>query len=184
MARLFLAINFSQEVIAELAAACSKIRQGWGDELKVSKQEHLHLTLKFLGETESEKASELERELASALAPHESFDIRLGSIGSFPEHRPARIVWAGLQAQGLACLQKEIEDTTELLGFPRENRPFTPHVTLARCKEGLSEKRTQALIERVVVSPKSCTIREVILFESKLSSSGPLYTVVREFRLR
>lgn len=144
--------------------------------------EGIHLTLKFLGEVPDSQASQVTDALAS-IAPFQPFHIKVKGFGFFPDARRPRVFWAGLDApQELAQLAARVEAMMEPLGFPKEARPFTPHLTLARFREPRSQP---ALLELLRGEGEarlgSFEVSEFFLFESKLSPRGAEYRRLARF---
>jgi 2'-5' RNA ligase len=138
--------------------------------------DRLHLTLQFVGEV----GDNVGGEIAGCLeVPFDQspFDLRFGPHGMFPPTGPPRVVWLGIEqgARELASLQGAVARRLERVAFRRESRPFAPHLTLARIKEG----GTRALRERIAsacLEPAGgCTIDHVTLYRSRLSPRGPTY---------
>jgi 2'-5' RNA ligase len=128
---------------------------------------NLHLTLKFIGESyDLQGITKALSEVRGAPA-----EVGLKGLGTFP-----RVLWIGVQAD-LASLAARIDQALEPLGITRETRPFSPHLTIARMKDGRMPKFNE--------QPDfgSFRISEFVLYESKLGSSGPTYTALERFPL-
>jgi len=172
--RLFIAIEPPPpllEYLTELSASLPS-----KDALRVTPATHLHLTLKFLGETqEGDEIISILRELSSEVPP---FLVSPGRCGIFPERGQPRIVWCSLipSSSSLTELNRLCEERLLSLGFPREARPFTPHITLARAKRGVSPRGVKEWIDVQSPSQLSAEIREVSLVRSILGSNGARYS--------
>ncbi len=138
----------------------------------------LHLTLKFLGEVPEARAGDIERALdrvAGAFAP---FDLELRGVGGFPNLSNPRVVWVGVQAPpDLARLAADAEDAMAELGFPREGRPFTAHLTLGRAER---DARASAFRDMVRMAAEfdfvgQVRVESVDLMRSHLSPRGARY---------
>ncbi len=162
------------EVSAKLARACPQAR--W------ARVEGLHVTLKFIGEITPEKVERIKEGLAtirSAVPVEMSFR----GVGFFPNDRHPRVFWVGIAATpNLAELAADVERRLEPLGFPREQRAFRPHLTLARfqSEEGL-ERLTEAV--RALGAPEfgSTRTRELYLYQSRLKPGGAEYVRLAKF---
>jgi len=144
----------------------------------------MHLTLKFLGEISEDQASRLKEGLGTLAARSKPIVLACRGLGSFPPGSPnPRVLWAGVYAgPDLALLAEAIENLGQEMGFPREDRPFHPHLTLGRVKlpgglravlEEFDRAREEAFGEM--------TARRLTFFQSRLSPSGAEYGVLGEF---
>jgi len=149
--------------------------------------ENLHMTLKFLGETDKKRVFAVEKGLAEVAAGFPAFSLKAAGGGIFPNLRAPRILWAGfgepLELAGK--LQQTISNTMMLVGFPAEGRLFHPHITIGRVKgtlpPGWGDRFIRHFAGRVFgIVPVS----SIILYESRLSRGGAIYSVIREFPLK
>src|SRR5436305_9372781 len=126
--RLFTAIELSSEVLLPLERLLSALRPE--ALVKWSPLDNLHITIKFIGSWPDERLPELHDAL-SRLEPGEPFRIELKGLGWFPNAHSPRVLWAGVNGgEELKRLASAVEDTLEPLGVARENREFSPHLTL------------------------------------------------------
>jgi 2'-5' RNA ligase len=138
--------------------------------------------LKFLGEISAEKLQVVKETLR--IVPAEfPFPLKFGSLGFFPNGRRPRVLWVGLDAPpGLAKLVHAIEESLTNIQIPREEREFSPHLTLARSKEGRILPRLSEAIARHKKSRfGEMTATSFHLIESKLKSTGAEYTTLESF---
>lgn len=179
--RLFIAIEISPEVRAALAALLKELR-AIAPQVKWVRPENMHLTLKFLGETDSPKLTAV-RAALSAIRSNAAVTFRFRGLGFFPNAKRARVFWAGMEASAnLPALAAEIDQAMHKLGFPLEDRPFTPHLTLARLQPpGLPFKLAAAAQEHAARDFGSLTIQDFHLIESKLKPAGAEYTTLQSF---
>ena len=142
--------------------------------------QNLHLTMAFLGRVDEERIEAVSSAIARAVQDHVDFTVRLGELGAFPSARRARVIWAGLDdaTGGLSGLAESIGDAMEPLGFPREKRPFQPHVTLARLRE---PKPVALTVKPAAVS---FAVERISLFESHLRRPAPVYEELTTFPFR
>ncbi len=180
--RTFLAVNLSVPTIRAVTEAQGVLRQAIGKQLRVAwvAPANLHLTLKFLGQTEAEVAEAVGDVVARGLLAYKPFEVKAQGAGAFPdEHRP-RVLWVGLvdESGALKGLQADVEKWMEALGFARETRPFAPHLTLGRVKEGHGSV-AEALAQFRETAFGTSTIRDVTLYESRLRAKGAEYVVLR-----
>jgi 2'-5' RNA ligase len=143
--------------------------------------ENVHLTLKFLGDVSPANQEMLEQMLSAEVSQHRTFEMEFGGLGAFPNPKRPRVIWIGIQAPaGLDALQHGIGAATATLGYPDEQRPFSPHLTIGRVKQnvgsaGIQQIRT-ALDETKVGSLGTARVSAVHLFQSDLKPSGAVYT--------
>lgn len=173
--RLFIAIDLPEEWKEKLAQLQSSIE--WlGRGISWARSEGMHLTLEFLGEVPDDKVAEISARLERACAGTASFEMRMKGTGCFPNSKRPRVYWAGLNGgETLIALQRRVEDEMERLGFPREERDFTPHLTIARIKDPMGKERmTRALLD-YKLETDSVQVREVLLMQSILKPAGAEY---------
>jgi 2'-5' RNA ligase len=178
--RLFIAIEISPDVRAALAALLKEFR-ALAPQVKWVRPKNIHITLKFLGETHSSKLAALQAAL-SAIRSSQPVTLHFRGLGFFPNEKRAKVFWAGMEASpNLPSLAADIDQATHKLGFPLEDRPFTPHLTLARFQPpGLPPKLATAQ-EAASREFGSLTAREFHLIESKLKPAGAEYTTLQSF---
>lgn len=182
--RLFVAIAMTGEVAAELGALLGRWQEtDWP--VKWVRPEGLHLTLKFLGEVGEEQYSRLVDIVAAAVQGTPPLTLTLTEVGAFPTVPRARVLWAGLENDtALELLVHRVEQGAGTLGFPIEGRPYRPHVTLGRIREGqrLGSGAVQS-IERAELAPASCLGSAVHLYQSHTGGGGSRYEVRATFPL-
>lgn len=183
--RVFLAVNLPDGVQRELHRSTRHIREA-AQSVAWVRAEHLHFTVRFLGEVSEEVVSRLSQEIAPVLATHEPFDIELAGVGAFPAVERPRVIWVGVKDAGkLKSLAAKVEGVVRALGFPAEPREFVPHLTLGRVKRPLSGMELQSLTRAVSCYEARFTLRVagVDLMSSVLRPQGPLYTMLHNFPL-
>lgn len=178
--RTFLAIDLP----ASLHSAIGQKQQNLKRELPNIawvKSENLHITLKFLGDTPESKVEEMKqvvKHIAEGFAP---FVIILRGFGVFPDTRSPRTLWTDLEGEStlLENLAIQIESGVIPLGFPKEGKPFRPHLTLARIKKdhhlvGQAIEKTGVLADPFIFG--RLLVEQVTLFKSDLRPTGSVYT--------
>ena len=179
--RAFIAIDLP-ETLRDALERSQRIFREWAPEARWTRPQGIHLTLKFLGGIPDPQVEKVKQRLA-ALGRFEPFRIEVRGFGFFPEARRPRVFWAGVEAQlGLAELAVRVEAAMETLGFPREDRPFRPHLTLAR----FEEPRPQPDLEKALGEFGETFLgafepAEFFLLESRLSPCGAEYRKVARF---
>lgn len=173
--RLFTAVPVAEPARSEALRLLGRLRDtGWP--VRWVGDEGLHLTLKFFGEVAADRLDVIAEALRYAGDGTPPLSLRLDQLGAFPMRRKPRILYLGLESTpALELLQDRIERGGEAIGFPPEGRPFNPHVTLGRVREGqrLPPRALEAhedTFERVWF-----TGTQVVLYESVLTSKGPRY---------
>ena len=144
----------------------------------------VHLTLKFLGNVDRTRVSVLTDELDAIGEGAAPFALHLSGVGAFPTPRSPRVLWAGVSGDidSLTALARGIDDACSTLGFSRERRPFSPHLTLARLRENASaheRQRSASILEHIGLAPiKPFPVEAFHLIRSTLTPSGPIYETV------
>ncbi|HTB93305.1 MAG TPA: RNA 2',3'-cyclic phosphodiesterase [Candidatus Sulfotelmatobacter sp.] len=180
--RLFIAIEIPQSIRSTFASLLKDFR-AIAPQLKWVRAENLHVTLKFLGETDPAKLGPLQNALAAVRSP-EQVHLEFRGLGFFPNEKRPRVFWAGTQASAnLTSLAADIDQAAHRLGFPLEDRPFTPHLTLARFSlPGIAPKFLQEIHEKRAQLFGSLHAEDFHLIESKLKPAGAEYTTLQTFR--
>lgn len=182
--RLFIAVDVNEPVRRQLAAVENRLRQRLGGSgIKWVHPDLIHLTLKFLGEVPERDVPLVCRLAEAAARRHSPFEIRVQGIGTFG--KPARVLWAGvLESEKLAALAADIEKTFAEAGWPREEKVFSGHLTLARMKDPKAGGAVErAVREKPAGSFGEVWIDRIIVYESHLSAKGPVYTAAGRYDL-
>ena len=140
------------------------------------KPERMHLTLRFIGETEKNLVPELGHALDQTAAKHRQFTLHLEGFGCFPNCKRPRVLWAGIggELEAAGRLKKDIDAALVPLGWEAEDRPFRPHLTVGRVKDS-RKVASQQWPENV--RPLAIPVKTIHLVESELTPDGPIYTV-------
>lgn len=184
--RTFIAVDLAPELKASLQDLIRRLK-GKGGDVKWAGSHGLHLTLKFLGEISAEEAQTVETVLRDVAGRHAAFPVELKGTGVFPPGaRNPRVLWTDIVAgPTLAALQTDLEVALEKAGFPREERPFRPHLTLGRVKSPRGLRDTRAELERhQEASFGRMTVSRLTFFQSTLRPTGAEYSVLAEVELR
>jgi len=178
--RVFIAIKISDTILRGVRPILQKLRDV-GAHVKWVKPENMHLTLKFLGDIDPTivpQVADCAREAVGSVQP---FEIDICGIGTFPQGRPPRVVWLGTDdpSGSLSLISDRLDKLLVKVGVPSDNRAFRPHLTLGRIR---SRRKTDELVN--CIDSLSATrlgtqcVDEIILFESQLTRTGPVYTRV------
>ncbi len=181
--RSFIAIEVPQPLLARMGELQRELRQMEAG-INWVRPEGIHLTLKFLGSISAEELEKLARAVAPVVAAWKPFELRIHGLGCFPSGRNPRVIWVGIDRGGgeASSLQKVIEDTAAEVGFPREARPFKPHLTLGRVRTPRGKSSFPQVMEKHKdVEIGTFLAREVYLFKSELKPSGAVYTKLQTF---
>jgi 2'-5' RNA ligase len=177
--RLFCAVELSEELRSRVAERARRLRAEF-PEVRAAweRPEKLHITLKFLGDTEPARVEDLSHAAARAVSNVEPFELIVEEPGAFPPHGQPRVLWLGIvDASGsLAFMQHELETECAAAGFPRESRPFKPHLTLARIRSPQGARELAAAHRETPFEPQRFKVSELILMRSELSPQGSRYT--------
>ncbi len=172
-----MALEVGADVGATLRAAAGSL-PFWG--IRWVPAHQFHFTLKFLGELPDDRIGAAQDAVAKAAAGVSPFDLGLEGLGAFPTSGLPRVVWAGCGAgrDALIALTGAIEAAFEEACFPRERRPFSPHLTIGRVKDPraiLGRPFRDALGRGATAPFGTVAAREIVLFRSDLSPAGPSY---------
>jgi 2'-5' RNA ligase len=152
---------------------------GMGRALKAVDPDNLHVTLKFLGDTDVDLVPKIAALVESAAATREPCVLTVSGIGVFPHAERPSVVWAGLiGAETLTALAGDLETGLEPHGFARESRPFVPHLTLARVKARPPESLRELLARHAKTVFGTAAIDHVELIRSEPGPDGSRYTVL------
>ena len=179
--RLFTGLDLSEDVLANLARLLGRLRPT--ARIRWSPVENFHITTKFIGEWPPGRLHELTAALA-ALPPRPAIAVSIRRVGFFPNPHAPRVFWCGIEAPGLEALAADTGRATAALGIAREDRAYSPHLTLARIQERLN---LQPLRETIAALDSlefgSFTATGFFLYESRRGPSGSVYTKLAEFPL-
>jgi len=188
--RLFVAIEIDPSVtqaLAEFSATLRHKAQTLAPSARIGwvSPEQLHVTSRFVGEVNDEQAAAIAGALLAPLEV-EPFELAVAGAGAFPERGAPRVLWAGIAAgiDGLTAVEAQVSGRLAVCGVAREERPYRPHVTLARVREpeGL---RSAALFETLADRRFGTSrVEAITLFQSRTSPKGAVYTPLHRTRLR
>ena len=186
--RLFVAVDLPGQVREGLGRLQEELRRLDLSDLRWVRPPGIHLTLKFLGETPAGRVAAITKALTGATGGQRCFRVALGEPGTFGGRRGPRVLWLDVigDIERLRVLQAVVEEALLDVGFPREGRGFSPHLTLARvpqpARPGTAERITHGL--RAVEPPRAeFDVREVVLMRSILQPGGAVYERLAEFPL-
>jgi 2'-5' RNA ligase len=182
--RSFLALDPPEEVLKEIASIQNRLRKLIHGDIRWVRPEGIHLTLKFFGDVSGDDVANIATVVEKAVEGERSFSLAIGGAGIFPDPNRPRVLWLGMNGdvERLLVFQKGLDQALLQIGFPREERPFRPHLTLGRIKTsrgliGLAqalEKGEEYAAGRFIASGLS-------LFQSELTLRGAIYTRLKWF---
>ena len=179
--RCFIAIEIP-ETIRKSVGDIIEILKKSGSDVKWVKPENIHITIQFLGETEESLIAAIKESLEKILAPHHPFYIKITDAGCFPDGRRPRIIWVGMEeSQNLIRLYKDVANGMTRFGYQKEERAFTPHITIGRVK---SQRNMGELLKRLDEfkgrSIAEFEVQKITLMKSELKPSGAKYYSLAE----
>jgi RNA 2',3'-cyclic 3'-phosphodiesterase len=183
--RAFIAIEFASATVNRISTAIEQLKPH-NVGIRWVAPANYHLTLKFLGNIDESQIETVGHALANALHPFQRFTINAKGLGVFPSVKRPRVLWVGLVGSPLTTLAVAVEAALAPLGFPREEKAFTPHLTIGRWRQ--TDRADRVLEEEL----KSWThfefgatgVDEVILFESVLKPAGAIYNRLKVVTLK
>ncbi len=186
MKRLFVGIPISEDVKEKVKPLLARLKET-GASFNFVPLENLHFTVKFLGEVDSGMVDEIKEKLREVVSTKNKFLLKLNSVGSFPGLGTVKVVWVGTDHPKLIAL---IRDVNQKLNYLRRDdfEKIIPHLTVARVKSGKNQKQLPELLKKFENKDLDDNFGQIIvdklvLYESKLTPEGPVYSVLEEFVL-
>ncbi len=188
MIRLFVALDLAIPVVERLVLLQDELDRRLPKEAiaRLVAPEHIHVTLKFIGEVDVSLVPVIEIAIAEMTRPLFPFEFRTQGCGAFPDVNSARIVWAGLDAQGaevMSLLNQTLERGLDEIGIIPDAREYRPHITLARIRSEDPVDVSAFLAPLKDLEFGTSYVRDLVLISSELTKDGPVYKVVRRFAL-
>ncbi|MCK4364924.1 MAG: RNA 2',3'-cyclic phosphodiesterase [Thermoplasmatales archaeon] len=153
--------------------------------VKLVEPKNIHITLKFLGDTNEEHIDKIEKILKDAVKDSDPFEIKLKGTGVFPNQNYIKVMWIGMEnGEQIGKIADKIDEEISELGFKKENRGFSAHLTIARVKSAKNKEKLLELIEKYRdIEFGSLKIDTIKLKKSELTPKGPIYTTLKEVKL-
>ncbi len=175
--RLFVALDLPQTVKEQLALLCCGLPGA-----RWERTEQLHLTLRFIGETDGTRRQEISEALAAVLCP--PFSLQLKGVGFFPPRQEPHILWVGLEkSEPLLRLRQQIEAALKRIGVEPEGRKFMPHITLARLRGTSADKVGNWLVQHSLFTAPPVAVTAFRLYRSVLAPDGAKHFAEAEYPL-
>ena len=174
--RAFVAVELEQEITDELARVISALdRRG----VRTVRPEDVHLTLKFLGDVQESNIPAIASAISQVVEPNRPFTVQVGRFGAYPDDSAPRVLWVGVDgAAVLLSMRADIEESLSSLGIPMDRRRWSPHLTLARIRDGTKKADRRRVWEELSgLDPVSqtMTVSAVSLIRSRLTPDGAVY---------
>lgn len=193
MIRTFLSIELPEELRANLSRLQADLKRrvspDFSRKVRITwvQPASIHLTIKFLGDIDEQLVVPMKEALDEAVRDHHALVIPLARLGVFPRIQQPRTLWVGPseewergeEARQLASLHRAIDDCCGALNLASDERPFTPHLTLARIKEGeraVGQALTASGVMDRSLDVGSLPVASILLMRSELRPTGPVYT--------
>lgn len=200
MIRAFLAIELSEDIRTQIARVQQDLKLSLARQLPRTVRiswvhaASIHLTIKFLGDMDEQVIESLREALEEALQDQRAISIPLERLGAFPSLPAPRVLWVGAsvrweegdEAKHLADLHRTVEARCESVGVGSDNRPLSPHLTVARIKSGArafgDAFAASKFLDRPLALP-ALSVKAVALMKSDLKPTGSVYTKLWDVRL-
>ncbi len=183
--RTFIAVELSPGVKGRAAKLIDDLR-GADAEVNWVQPQHMHLTLKFLGDVPDIETPDICRVVEKVAAAHEPFEIMFRGLSAFPNVDHPRTLWIGLAdgAEELKSLQAAIDEALKKeLGYPKEQRGFYPHLTIGRVKRELPGGLGQLIVQHAGFDADLAVVDEVVTFASFPGPKGPTHDAMSRAEL-
>jgi 2'-5' RNA ligase len=183
---MFCAFELPESFRVRMKEHSERVREAVVDaEASWSRPDNIHLTLKFFGNVDQAKVAAIPEALAHVAKEFSPIEIKVGGTGVFPRPSRPQVLWIGIDdpTGALAKLQKRVEDECAREGFPKEDRAFRPHLTIARIRKPHNASRLAEAHLRTEFAAVELVLNELVLFRSELSPKGSKYTAISRSRL-
>jgi 2'-5' RNA ligase len=187
--RTFIAVDFPIEIkekIIEITAYFqSKLPPA---QIKWVEPDHMHLTLKFMGETPHDKLVQIKQSIHQVISVFPSFEIEIKALGMYPNNQRPRVIWLGINAENhLILLHNQLDQALKGEGIKSDRRPFSPHLTIGRVRRNADQESIiqigKILSQFKIASLGSIKIDEILYYQSVLTPQGPIYTILQSTSL-
>jgi len=184
--RLFCAFELPEALRALIKKHSERVREAVPEAAASwTRVDNIHLTLKFFGNIEQEKIAAISAAAERVVKEFSAIKIAVGGTGVFPKPNRPQVLWIGIQDGSglLSQLHKRLEDEFAHEGFPKEDRAFRPHLTIARIRKTHDATRLAQTHLAMKFNEVELMLNELILFRSELSPKGSKYTPISRHRL-
>jgi RNA 2',3'-cyclic 3'-phosphodiesterase len=177
--RSFFAISLSPECNQEIKTIQQELEPLFPSTIRWVNTDNLHVTLKFLGEFDSKLIPNIYELLNTGLSTTGQFDLTFQNLGVFPNKFKPKVVWIGLVYPfELMNIFREIDNAAEEMGYPKEDRGFSPHVTIGRVNNKASDSLIIGTTINNLKMGEICRshVDRVVFYKSVLTQTGPVYS--------
>ncbi|MDD2654765.1 MAG: RNA 2',3'-cyclic phosphodiesterase [Candidatus Omnitrophica bacterium] len=184
--RTFIAIELDKQTQESLAKIQNELKAS-GSDVKWVEPKNIHLTLKFLGDIETDLIPKIKNMLEDLSKNHNKFSAAIKELGAFPNARSPRVIWVGIEAgkENSVSIANDLDNNLSKLGIPKEERDFVPHLTLGRVKRPINRFKLSELINKNKdISDLNFVADRITLFKSTLTPKGPIYEAMVEVNLK
>lgn len=152
---------------------------------KIVEPDNLHITLKFLGDTDEEKVDQIKDSIYDSIKDVKPFNIKLKNLGVFPNINYIKVLWIGIEhGEQLSVIAKNIDERLNKIGFKKEKRSFSPHLTIGRIKNAKNKEKLIEIIDKYQgFEFKEEKIQKIFLKKSQLTPQGPIYTDLKAIKI-
>lgn len=185
MVRSFLAVELPEAILNRIGEVQKELKSSSADVRWVIPG-NIHLTLKFFGNIEAPEIGSIVKSIEEPVRTTAPISITVRGVGAFPGLKNPRVIWVGLhdEREAFVSFQKRLESELGRIGFPPEDRPFHPHLTLGRMRSNRGKDELVGRMERYREEEfGNFQVDKVVLFKSDLKPTGPIYTRLREVKL-
>ncbi len=185
--RTFIAIELPAEIKDCLSRLQQDLKAAQAD-VKWVQPQNIHLTLKFLGEIDEKKLDKISGIIEDTCEKKDKFHVCISSLGAFPKTESPRVIWVGIDTgdKEIKQMAKELEQNLAKIGIPKEDRPFSSHITIGRMRTPLNRERlVQGLKNKAGLGGQNLEfyVSKITLFKSTLTPKGPIYEALKEASL-
>jgi RNA 2',3'-cyclic 3'-phosphodiesterase len=183
--RTFIAIEIPEDIRNRIAVLQSGLK-GLGGKITWVKPENMHLTMKFLGETEQHQVKNIFDKLDQAVSSINQFEIKFKEVGAFPNFRRPKVFWVGTEGDNSTLIEvaNKIDQQMCEFGFRPENKRFSAHLTIGRVRDQKGIETVIKLLQQEEnFSPGEFVVKHVSFIKSELTRLGPIYTTLEQIKL-
>jgi RNA 2',3'-cyclic 3'-phosphodiesterase len=186
--RTFISITLPLPTLEKIKNIQIDLQKGLQNGVSWISPNSIHLTLKFLGDTNNDQIAEISAGLREICTHVRPFMLTCGGLGCFPDNRHPSVIWVGIaRDNSLNALVGEIEELCYTAGFPREKRMFSPHLTLGRIRTPLQsldlEFLNNQMKNRSTLTISEIEVDEIDLMKSDLQPKGAIYSLLNSFAI-
>jgi len=181
MIRLFIALPLPPSPVEHLAGLIERLREQ-GGAVKWVKPENIHITVRFLGDTDEAQVPQIKAALNEIAPRYDVIDTTIFRLGGFPNLNRPRVIWAGMDGsvEAMQKMARQIEHAMRDLGFEKDKKSFKPHLTLGRVRDPGGLEALSGFMKDLRFDDIPMTLDRLVLFQSTLTPRGPIYDRLHE----